>query len=75
MLGDELRKAREAAGMTQERLAFAANIDRSYISQLENGHKSPTVDVLFLICDALEVAPSDILTRVEKSRQAKPKKE
>ncbi len=70
MLGDELRKAREAAGMTQEQLAFAAKIDRSYISQLENNHKSPTVDVLFMICDALGVAASEILARVERSRRA-----
>lgn len=68
MLGEELRKAREEAGLTQEQAAFAAKIDRSYLSQLENNHKSPTVDVLFLICDALGVAASDILARVERSR-------
>lgn len=70
MLGEELRKAREEAGLTQEQAAFAANIDRSYLSQLENNHKSPTVDVLFLICDALGVAASEILARVERSRRA-----
>lgn len=53
MLGDELRKAREAAGLTQEKLAFAAGLDRTYISQLEHDKKSPTLDVLFRICDAL----------------------
>jgi len=70
MLGQELRKAREEAGLTQEQAAFAANIDRSYLSQLENNHKSPTVDVLFLICDALGVAASEILARVERTRRA-----
>lgn len=70
MLGEELRKAREEAGLTQEQTAFAANIDRSYLSQLENNHKSPTVDVLYLICDALGVAASEILARVERSRRA-----
>jgi transcriptional regulator with XRE-family HTH domain len=35
MLGEELRKAREAAGLTQERLAFRAGFSRPYISQLE----------------------------------------
>jgi transcriptional regulator with XRE-family HTH domain len=35
MLGEELRKARMRANMTQERLASAARIDRSYLSQLE----------------------------------------
>jgi transcriptional regulator with XRE-family HTH domain len=74
MLGEELRRAREKAKMTQERLAFAANIDRSYISLLENNHKSPTVDVLFRLCDALGTAPSVLLARVEKTRKPKAQK-
>ncbi len=74
MLGDELRKAREDAGLTQEQLSVAAGIDRSYISQLKNDHKSPTVAVLFLICDALGVPPSQVIARVEKSRPPKSKK-
>jgi transcriptional regulator with XRE-family HTH domain len=74
MLGDELRKAREQAEMTQEQLSFAAGVDRSYISLLENDHKSPTVDVLFRLCDALGVAASDLLARVEATRKPKARK-
>ena len=48
-LGRELRKARLKAGLSQEKLAFSAGIDRTYVSLLENGHKSPTVDVLIRI--------------------------
>jgi transcriptional regulator with XRE-family HTH domain len=73
MLGDELRKARGQADLTQEQLSFAAGVDRSYLSQLENDKKSPTVDLLFRICDALGVAPSDLLARVEKSRRPRRK--
>lgn len=69
-LGEEIRRARTAAKMTQERLAFTAGVDRAYISQLENDHKSPTVDVLFLLCDALGTRPSVLLARVEESRAA-----
>jgi len=68
MLGDELRKARHKAGLTQEELSFRAKIDRTYISMLEHNKKSPTVDVLFRLCDALGVTPSRILARVEKER-------
>ena len=53
MFDDELRKAREATGMTQETLAFEAELDRTYISRLEHGKKSPTLDTLFRICHAL----------------------
>ena len=72
-LGAELSKARHAAGLTQEQLAFSAGLDRAYISQLENDHKSPTVTVLFMLCDALGVAASELLTRVERTRQPRRK--
>ena len=74
MLGEELKKSREEADLTQEQVSFAANIDRSYLSQLENNRKSPTVDLLFRICDALGVSAADIIARVEKSRPPKRKK-
>lgn len=53
MLGSELRKAREKAGMSQKRLAFEAGVHRTYISLLERDKKSPTVNVLLRICKAL----------------------
>ena len=71
MLGEELRKARMAAGMTQEQLAFAAGVDRTYISQLENNKRSPTLQFLFRLCDAINVPASVIVGRVEKRRRRK----
>jgi len=71
MLGNELRKARTAAKMTQEKLSYAAGIDRSYISILEHDKQSPTVDLLFRICDALGVSASGLLSQVEAERKAK----
>ena len=68
MLGEELRKARERAGLTQEQLAFEAQVDRTYVSQLEHNKKSPTLDLLFRICDALGVRTSELIARVEQSR-------
>jgi transcriptional regulator with XRE-family HTH domain len=68
-LGTELRKAREKAGLSQEEAAFAAAIDRAYLSQLENDHKSPTVDTLLRVCEAVGVRASAILARVERSRK------
>ena len=64
-LGNELRKARLAAGLTQEELAFKADISRNYVSLLELGEKSPTVQVFMRICKALGVKPSRIIARVE----------
>ena len=66
MLGEELRKAREAAGLTQEQLAHATGIDRSFISELEHDKKSPTINRLFRLCKAIGVRPSVLIARVEK---------
>ena len=73
LVGEELRRARKAAGVTQEELAFDAKLDRTYVSHLENGHKSPTVEVLLRLCQALGVAASGLLARVEHSLTARRK--
>lgn len=65
MIGDELKKTREQAGMTQEQLAFEADVDRTYISELENNKKSPTVEMLFRICGGLGIKASELIAAVE----------
>ena len=54
--------------MSQERLALEAEMDRTYLSELENNHKSPTLDMLFRLCDALGISASGLIARVEKER-------
>jgi transcriptional regulator with XRE-family HTH domain len=71
MLGHELRAAREEAGLTQEALADAAGVHRTYVSLLERELKSPTVDVLFRLCRAVGVRPSELLARFEKQYRSK----
>jgi transcriptional regulator with XRE-family HTH domain len=65
-LAKKLRVLRQRRGMTQERLAFLARLHPTYISILENGRKSPTVDVLYRIARTLGVRISRILASVEK---------
>ncbi|MCA9055053.1 MAG: helix-turn-helix transcriptional regulator [Planctomycetaceae bacterium] len=65
MIGDELRAAREAAGLTQEALAFKSGVDRSYVSQLERNLKSPTLEMLLRLCRNLGVKASELVAKVE----------
>ena len=65
MLGEELRRARLNAGLTQEELAFRAEISRNYVSLLELGEKSPTVQVFLRICRAMGIKASKIIARIE----------
>lgn len=67
MLGEILKSARERAGLTQEALAVAAEVDRSYISQLERGLKSPTVSMLFRLCRAMNASPAELIGRLERA--------
>lgn len=69
MLGTELQKARKAAGLSQEELGFRAGVHRTYVSMLERGKASPTVDTLFQLCKALRIRASDFIRLVEKDRE------
>jgi transcriptional regulator with XRE-family HTH domain len=67
MLGEELRRIREEAGLTQEELAFKAGVHRTYISLLERDVKSPTLNMLFRLCGVMKVPVSKLVARVERS--------
>lgn len=69
MLGELLRKAREEAGLTQEALAHAAGVDRSYLSELERDLKSPTVEFLLNLCAAMGTSAGSLITRLELSQK------
>ena len=66
VLGQQLRKARLKAGLTQEQLAFKAKISRNYVSLLELDEKSPTVHVLMRVCKAIGVKPSIMIQSIER---------
>jgi transcriptional regulator with XRE-family HTH domain len=57
--------------MSQEALSFAAGVDRTYISELENDRKSPTVEVLTKLCAALGTTASRLLAKVEAGSRRK----
>ena len=65
-LGRELQTLRHRRGLSQERLAFLAEVHPTYISLLENGRKSPTVDVLERIAGAFGVKLSTIIAGAER---------
>lgn len=66
VLGDEIRKARLAADLTQEELAARAKVTREYVSHVERGVYRPTVDVLIRLCAAMKTRAWKVLRRVER---------
>lgn len=53
---------RAEQGMSQEDLAGAAEINRGYVSRIENGHVAFSVAVLLKIAEALNVKPEKLFT-------------
>lgn len=68
--GKALRSLRRTRGYTQETLAFAAGLDRTYISLLELGSRSPTLDTIVALCGTLDVTLSEIAAAIEAELNA-----
>jgi transcriptional regulator with XRE-family HTH domain len=63
--GKRVRAAREARGVTQLQLSLqigqSGSLDTSYISNIENGRRNPSLEIILLIADALGVDPSNLV--------------
>ena len=59
-LGAVISAKRKFAGLSQEELAFRAEIDRTYISQIERGVSNPSLFVMFKISKVLKLQLSDL---------------
>ena len=71
MIGEEIRKARTEAGLSQEELAFRANLSRNYVSLVELNQNSPTLDTLVRLCQALGVRAAPLVARHEEDLGSK----
>lgn len=61
VLARNLRRLREARGLSQEALADLAGIDRTYVSSLERQRYSATLDMLDRLAAALKVPVSALV--------------
>ncbi len=59
-VGLNIRNLRNSRGLSQEQLALAADLDRSYISEIELAKNSASIDVLERIALALDIAPKEL---------------
>ena len=56
-IGIRIRELREAKKLSQQDFADAAELERSYITHVENGKRNITIDSLYKVINALEVTP------------------
>jgi transcriptional regulator with XRE-family HTH domain len=63
IVGGNVRRLRQIAGLTQEQLAFEARIDLTYVGGIERGRRNPSLLVMVRIAEALKVEPESLLDR------------
>lgn len=63
--GRVLADLRRGENLSQEKLGFEAEMDRSFISLLERGKRSPTLDTIIRLCQVLNVSLSQLASLVE----------
>lgn len=60
VFGGNVRRNRQAQGMSQEELAEQAGIDRKTVNRIEQGVHSVRLDNVWLLADALDVDIRDL---------------
>ena len=58
-VGNRIRALRNRMGLSQEKLALKAGVDRTYLAGIESGKRNVTVTSLEKIVDALEIPLRD----------------
>ncbi|MDR9855643.1 helix-turn-helix transcriptional regulator [Paenibacillus sp. VCA1] len=67
--GRALRKVRKEKKFTQDELSIYSRVDRSYISELENGEKAPSLLTITALARALQVKPSVLIEGFEREME------
>lgn len=66
-LGRTINRLRKEKGYSQEAFANEAGIDRRYMSDIENGKRNISIDILERVCNKLGVKISEFFIEVEKA--------
>jgi transcriptional regulator with XRE-family HTH domain len=59
--GRNVRDARQERGWSQEKLALDAGVKRAYLSEVENGHRNASLDIVEKLAAALSMEPGDLM--------------
>lgn len=64
LFGERLQAARLAKGWSQEKLAFEADLDRTYVSSVERGRRNISIVNIYKLAKALDLAPHNLLMKI-----------
>lgn len=68
--GREIRRHRQAAGLSQEQLAERAGLHRNYIGLMERGQRNAALTTLLSIAAALDMSLSELFVALPKSNNS-----
>ena len=60
-IGSRIRKRRCDLRISQEDLAYKAELTPTYLSQLENGKRNPSLEILYRVCSVLQIDLIDLV--------------
>jgi len=63
-LGEALRQLREAKGLGIKTVGRELDVSYSYLSKVENGHKSPSTELVQKLAQLYSVDPEEMLAKV-----------
>jgi transcriptional regulator with XRE-family HTH domain len=69
-MGRVIRRLRDEQGVSQEDLAEAARLDRTFISMLERGRQRATLETALALAQALGLSLSELAREIEAEQQA-----
>jgi transcriptional regulator with XRE-family HTH domain len=64
-----LRKSRNAKGMSQDDLAYEAGVSRSYLSQLEKGKFYASLKIIGKLAAVLNIEPAELLRQASRGQK------
>ena len=63
-VGQRIKQIRNEKGLSQEKLALKAEIDRTYLAGVEQGKRNPSLKSLEKIVDALEISFHELFNEI-----------
>jgi transcriptional regulator with XRE-family HTH domain len=58
-------RLREARGLTQEQLGWAAGLHQTAVARIESGERKPTLETILKLATGLEVPPAELFGGIE----------
>jgi transcriptional regulator with XRE-family HTH domain len=71
VVGENVRRFRQAAGLSQEDLAARMGVEQGYVSRLEVGGRNPTIVTIWHAAEALAIKPAALFEAPQLTSRGK----